>query len=76
MNTTKKRITKKIDIFAAGLVYSFVASGGTHPFGEQYHREINILKGNFRLSSLDALTDSLILKDLVKAMINKDASKR
>ena len=75
-STNSLRITKKIDIFALGLVFSYVASEGSHPFGEQYHREMNIIKGNFRLSKLDNLKDTMILKDLIKTMISKSASKR
>jgi serine/threonine-protein kinase/endoribonuclease IRE1 len=70
------RITRAIDIFSAGCVFYYIASGGHHPFGERFSREINILKGNYRLQHLDGHSDSALLKDLVKVMIAKDPSKR
>ena len=70
------RITKAIDIFSLGCVIYYVASDGSHPFGEQFSREINILKGNFRLMHFDKDDEDSLLKDMVKRMIVKDPSKR
>jgi hypothetical protein len=73
---SQTRITRAIDIFSAGCVFYYIASGGHHPFGERFSREINILKGNYRLQHLDGHNESALLKDLVKVMITKDPSKR
>jgi hypothetical protein len=73
---SQTRITRAIDIFSAGCVFYFIASGGQHPFGERFGREINILKGNYRLQHLDSHKDGALLKDLIKVMISKDPSKR
>jgi hypothetical protein len=70
------RITRAIDIFSAGCVFYYIASGGHHPFGERFSREINILKGNYRLQHLDSHKDCALLKDLIKIMVTKDPSKR
>jgi serine/threonine-protein kinase/endoribonuclease IRE1 len=75
--TANVRITKAIDIFSAGCVSFYVMTGGQHPFGDRYSREMNILKGNHRLDKLDNLDDSpMEAKDLVRRMIAKDHKKR
>jgi serine/threonine protein kinase len=75
-NGPKIRITKSIDIFSTGCVYYYIASAGNHPFGDSFTREMNIIKGNYRLTSVDNCRDSFLLKDLLKNMIAKDATKR
>ncbi|KAI8621051.1 protein kinase and ribonuclease [Chytriomyces sp. MP71] len=73
----KMRITKSIDIFSAGCVFFYFLTGGVHPFGDKFTREINILRGNHRLDRLDALLDGGVeAKDLIKRMIFKDPKKR
>jgi serine/threonine-protein kinase/endoribonuclease IRE1 len=73
---TYMRITKLIDIFSAGCVFYFIVSNGKHPFGEKFAREVNIMRGNFRLQHLDGHGHSYLLKDLIKIMISKDPKKR
>lgn len=34
----------QVDIFSAGCVLYYVLSGGDHPFGESFERELNIRK--------------------------------
>ncbi|KAJ3106402.1 bifunctional endoribonuclease/protein kinase ire1 [Phlyctochytrium planicorne] len=70
------RITKSIDIFSAGCVYYYVLTNGSHPFGDRFSREINVLKGNHRLDKLDSLPDAVEAKDMVRRMIMKDPKKR
>jgi serine/threonine protein kinase len=70
------RITRSIDIFAAGCVFYYIVSMGNHPFGERFSREMNILKGNYRLQHLDNQKNSSLLKDLIRSMIMKDPRKR
>ncbi|KAJ3304658.1 bifunctional endoribonuclease/protein kinase ire1 [Kappamyces sp. JEL0829] len=70
------RITKAIDIFSAGCVLYYIASEGQHPFGERFSREMNILKGNFRLQHFDGNDKESLLKDLIRRMISKDPAKR
>lgn len=38
------RVSKRLDIFSAGLVYYYVLSFGKHPFGDKFSRENNIIK--------------------------------
>jgi serine/threonine-protein kinase/endoribonuclease IRE1 len=51
-----RRATRAIDIFSLGLVFFYVLTKGSHPFdcGDRYMREVNIRKGQFDLSALDA----------------------
>ncbi|KAJ3415687.1 bifunctional endoribonuclease/protein kinase ire1 [Chytridiales sp. JEL 0842] len=75
--TANVRVTKAVDIFSAGCVAFYVMTGGHHPFGDRYSREINILKGNHRLDKLDSLDEGpMEAKDLVRRMIAKDNKKR
>ncbi|ORY49159.1 hypothetical protein BCR33DRAFT_753224 [Rhizoclosmatium globosum] len=70
------RITKSIDVFSAGCVYYYYLTGGVHPFGDKYTREINILRGNHRLDRLDGILDGGVeAKDLIRRMIFKDPKK-
>ncbi|KAI9099768.1 kinase-like domain-containing protein [Phlyctochytrium arcticum] len=71
------RITKAVDVFSAGCVFYYVLTGGGHPFGDRFSREINILKGNFRLDKLDAFgVVGHEAKDLIRRMIVRDPTKR
>ena len=72
------RITKAIDIFSAGCVFYYILTNGTHPFGDKFSREINIVKGNFRLNHKDMNgkeADPALVK-LIQRMISRDPQKR
>ncbi|EXX69988.1 Ire1p [Rhizophagus irregularis DAOM 197198w] len=76
-NGQPRRVTKAIDIFSAGCLFYYVLSGGDHPFGDRYSREINILKGVYELSKLDGMGEEGIeAKDLIMRMIERDPKKR
>jgi len=53
------RITRAIDVFAAGCVVHYLFSG-KHPFGEYYEREKNIRARKPTIKSGDVLIDSLV----------------
>jgi serine/threonine protein kinase len=78
MNSLKPvKITKAIDIFAAGCVFYYVLTNGKHPYGEMLTREHNIVKGNYRLRDLsDQNQDHILAKDLIKQMIPRHYQKR
>lgn len=72
-----RRVTKAIDIFSAGCVFYYVLSGGEHPFGDRFSREVNIIQGRFNLSRLDGMgEEGTEAQDLVARMIAKDAAAR
>ncbi|KAJ3208312.1 bifunctional endoribonuclease/protein kinase ire1 [Entophlyctis luteolus] len=75
--SAKMRITKSIDVFSSGCVFYYYLTGGIHPFGDKFTREMNILKGNHRLDRLDAVPDGgAEAKDLIRRMLFKDPKKR
>ncbi|CCC71484.1 hypothetical protein NCAS_0H01740 [Naumovozyma castellii] len=69
---TKQRLTRAIDIFSMGCVFYYVLSS-SHPFGDRYMREGNIIKGRYKLDGLKkSLTDRSMVNeasDLIKQMI-------
>jgi serine/threonine-protein kinase/endoribonuclease IRE1 len=67
------KITKAIDIFAAGCVFYYVLTDGKHPFGTRMLREMNIVQNNVDLSALESKP---LAQDLVRRMISRDPSKR
>ncbi|CAG8580868.1 18120_t:CDS:2, partial [Acaulospora morrowiae] len=72
-----RRVTKAIDIFSAGCLFYYVLSGGDHPFGDRYSREVNILKGVYDLNKLDGIgEDGVEARDLIERMIERDPKKR
>lgn len=74
---TGVRITKAVDIFSAGCVFYYILSGGEHPFGDRYEREVNILRGNFRIDKLSAMGEEGIeAMDLIGAMIAREPKNR
>ncbi|CAG8458080.1 1394_t:CDS:2 [Funneliformis mosseae] len=76
-NGQPRRVTKAIDIFSTGCLFYYVLSGGDHPFGDRYSREINILKGVYELTKLDGMGEEGIeAKDLIMRMIERDPKKR
>jgi len=74
-----RRVTRAIDIFSLGLVYFYVLTRGNHPFdcGDRFMREVNIRKGNYNLSALDALGDfAYEARDLISSMLNANPKLR
>ncbi|KAI9857804.1 MAG: bifunctional endoribonuclease/protein kinase ire1 [Trichoglossum hirsutum] len=68
---SNRRATRAIDIFSLGCVFFYVLSGGSHPFGDRYMREANIVKGHYDLGHLQALGDyGHEARDLISRMIN------
>ena len=47
-----KRKTMKVDIFALGVLAYFVLSKGSHPFGNRFKRNGNIVDGVFELDKV------------------------
>ncbi|KAF8128728.1 hypothetical protein EV363DRAFT_1507755 [Boletus edulis] len=46
------RLTKAVDIFALGCLFYYVLTNGSHPFGDRFEREVNIIKNVKCLDSL------------------------
>ena len=59
--TTKLRVTKKVDIFALGCLICYVLTGGSHPFGESFEREMNIRNNKNYLLELGLSSEAIHL---------------
>jgi serine/threonine-protein kinase/endoribonuclease IRE1 len=71
------RLTRSIDIFSLGCIFYYVLTGGEHPFGGRYEREMNILKGKLSLERLDGLgEEALEVQDLITRMVATDPRER
>lgn len=71
------RLTRSIDIFSLGCIFYYVLTGGEHPFGGRYEREMNILRGEVELSSLDGLGEEAGEgQDLIRGMVESDPRDR
>jgi serine/threonine-protein kinase/endoribonuclease IRE1 len=44
--------TCAVDVFSLGCVYYFVLTNGSHPFGESFRRQANILTGEYNLDKM------------------------
>lgn len=72
------RLTKAVDLFALGCLYFWVLMSGTHPFGEVYDRESNIVKGDaVNMSDLDILgEEGYEAKELIGKLLANDPDDR
>jgi len=74
---TNRRATRAIDIFSLGCVFYYVLTKGSHPFGDRYMREANIIHGVTNMSHLEVLGDAgLEAKDLISRMIRRNPKQR
>lgn len=69
-----QRLDRSIDIFSLGCVFFYVLTLGGHPFGDKFSREINILKGNFRLDKIDSLKECIRINKSVEEIKKVDDS--
>ncbi len=62
-----------MDIFSLGCVMHYCITGGAHPFGGNYERDTNIMRGQPNLSALAGAPEAA---NLVGAMLSKDPAAR
>mmetsp|Transcript_15090 Transcript_15090/g.32995 ORF Transcript_15090/g.32995 Transcript_15090/m.32995 type:complete len:1483 (-) Transcript_15090:66-4514(-) len=68
------RTSRSVDIFSLGCVFYSVLVPGSHPFGEWYEREANIMHNK---PDLDALRDiSVEALDLISSMVRRNPAMR
>ena len=71
------RLTKSVDIFALGCLFYYVLSNGSHPYGDRYEREINILKDVKCLDGLGCFGEEGVdAVDLITKMLNAEPHSR
>lgn len=71
------RLTRSLDIFSLGCIFYYVLTGGEHPFGGRYEREMNILLGKASLERLDGLgEEALEVQDAITKMVATDPRER
>lgn len=67
------RQTRSMDIFSLGCVMYYCLTGGAHPFGGNYERDTNIMRGNANLSALSKVPEAV---NLIGAMLSKSPAAR
>ncbi|KAH7882970.1 hypothetical protein F5I97DRAFT_1900991 [Phlebopus sp. FC_14] len=71
------RLTKSVDIFALGCLFYYVLTNGSHPFGDRFEREVNIIKNVKCLDGLERFgEEGSEAADLITKMLNPDACNR
>ena len=67
--------TCMVDIFSMGCLYYYMLTHGKHPFGENFHRQANILSGKANLAQLDPEKQSAETS-LISKMITTEPNDR
>jgi serine/threonine-protein kinase/endoribonuclease IRE1 len=67
------RQTRSMDIFSLGCVMHYCLTGGLHPFGGNFERDTNIMRGQPNLSALSSSPEA---SNLVGAMLSKNPAAR
>ena len=76
-NSKPTKLTKAVDIFALGCLYYYCLTGGSHPYGDRFEREANIMKDAKSLGGLDHFgEEGTEAADLIGKMLNAQASLR
>ena len=73
-STTLSRASRSVDIFSLGCIFYSTLVPGSHPFGEWYEREANIMHNQPNIEALKSL--SIEAYDLVSAMIQHNPRNR
>ena len=71
------KLTKAVDIFALGCLYYYCLTGGSHPYGDRFEREANIMKDVKSLEGLEHFgEEGTEATDLIGRMLAVRASSR
>jgi serine/threonine-protein kinase/endoribonuclease IRE1 len=68
------RTSRSVDIFSLGCIFYSTLIPGSHPFGEWYEREANIMRNKPRTEALKEISEDAY--DLITAMIDRDPKAR
>lgn len=77
-SSSRRRMTRAVDIFSIGCVFYYVLMDGQHPFGDRLTREQRILEGMPNLRSLEASDNLSAVEavDLIAHMVTPQARDR
>lgn len=67
------RQTRAVDLFSLGCVLFYCITGGKHPFGDRFERDINIVKKQMDLFLVEYIPEAL---DLISRLLNRDPELR
>jgi serine/threonine-protein kinase/endoribonuclease IRE1 len=71
---SSNRTSRAVDIFSLGCVFYSTLLPGSHPFGDWYEREANIMHNRPNLLSIEML--SLEAHDIIRAMLQRNPTSR
>jgi len=74
LEVSVNRTSRSVDIFSLGCIFYCTILPGSHPFGEWYEREANIMKNRPNKDDLEFVAPDA--SDLILSMINRDAKAR
>jgi len=76
-SSSPTRLTKSVDIFALGCLFYYTITNGSHPYGDRFVREGNIMRDAKDLCGLERFgEEGTEAKDLIGAMLSHEASGR
>ncbi|KAF5384110.1 hypothetical protein D9615_003326 [Tricholomella constricta] len=71
------RLTKSVDIFALGCLFYYTLTNGSHPYGDRFEREVNIIKNDKNLEALERFgEEGAEAADLITSMLDPQAYER
>lgn len=70
----KARTSRAVDIFSLGCIFYSMLVPGSHPFGEWYEREANVMNNRPKIDQVKSISREA--HDLINAMLNRRPSAR
>lgn len=68
-----ERQTRAVDIFSLGCLLFFCITGGKHPYGESFERDVNILNGRKDLFLVESIPEAV---DLLSHLLDPNPDMR